>query len=188
MELLNPLGNIASWKRNGCSARRIIARILCQHYLVNCIMLSVYVNLFISSDLYPKMFSRATKGFVGVITFLLQFPVFLCTWHEGEKCLLSLNNFVNPYFNTHCWPGSSVGIVTDYGLDGPGIESRWGRDFPPVQTGPGAHPAPYTMATGSFPGVKCGRGVLLTTHPLLAPGSWKSRAIPLPPSRPQSGL
>jgi hypothetical protein len=23
----------------------------------------------------------------------------------------------------------SVGIATDYGLDGPGIESRWGRDF-----------------------------------------------------------
>jgi hypothetical protein len=23
-------------------------------------------------------------------------------------------------------PGSSVGIVTDYGLHGPGIESRWG--------------------------------------------------------------
>jgi hypothetical protein len=28
-----------------------------------------------------------------------------------------------------CGPGSSVGIVTGYGLDGPGIESRWGRDF-----------------------------------------------------------
>ena len=26
---------------------------------------------------------------------------------------------------------SSVGIATRYGLDGPGIESRWGRDFPP---------------------------------------------------------
>jgi hypothetical protein len=26
-------------------------------------------------------------------------------------------------------PGSSVGIATYYGLDGPGIESRWGRDF-----------------------------------------------------------
>jgi len=25
---------------------------------------------------------------------------------------------------------SSVGIATCYGLDGPGIESRWGRDFP----------------------------------------------------------
>jgi hypothetical protein len=26
-------------------------------------------------------------------------------------------------------PGGSVGIATGYGLDGPGIESRWGRDF-----------------------------------------------------------
>ena len=37
-------------------------------------------------------------------------------------------------------PGSSVGIATDYGLDGPG-SNPGGRDFPPVQTGPGAHPA-----------------------------------------------
>jgi len=66
-----------------------------------------------------------------------------------------------------------------------GIESRWGRDFPPVQTGPEAHPASCTMGTGSFPAVKCGRGVLLTTHPLLVPRSWKSRAIYLyPPSGP----
>ena len=61
-----------------------------------------------------------------------------------------------------------------------GIKSRWARDFPLVQTGPGAHPASCTMGTGSFPGVKCGRGVLLTTHPLLVLRSWKSRAIPLP--------
>jgi hypothetical protein len=27
-------------------------------------------------------------------------------------------------------PGSVIGIATGYGLDGPGIESRWGRDFP----------------------------------------------------------
>ena len=27
-------------------------------------------------------------------------------------------------------PGSIVGIATAYRLDGPGIESRWGRDFP----------------------------------------------------------
>ena len=25
---------------------------------------------------------------------------------------------------------NSVGTATRYGLDGPGIESRWGRDFP----------------------------------------------------------
>jgi hypothetical protein len=29
-----------------------------------------------------------------------------------------------------CGPGSSVGIATGYELDGPGIESRWGRAFP----------------------------------------------------------
>jgi hypothetical protein len=50
---------------------------------------------------------------------------------------------------------SSVGIATCYGLDGPGIESRWGARFSvPVQTGPGVHPVSYTMGTGSFPGVK----------------------------------
>jgi len=53
-----------------------------------------------------------------------------------------------------CGPGSSVGIVTDYGLDGPESNPGGGRDFPPVQTGPGVHPASCTMGTGSFPGVK----------------------------------
>jgi hypothetical protein len=31
-----------------------------------------------------------------------------------------------------CGPGSSVGIATDYGLDGPGIESRCGEIFRPA--------------------------------------------------------
>ena len=48
-----------------------------------------------------------------------------------------------------------AGIATCYGLDGPGIESRWGVRFSaPVQTGPGAHPTSYTIGIGSFPGVK----------------------------------
>jgi hypothetical protein len=47
----------------------------------------------------------------------------------------------------------------------------------PVQAGPGGHPASYTMGTGSFPGLKCGRGVTLT---LLVSRSWKSRTIPHP--------
>jgi len=77
-------------------------------------------------------------------------------------------------------PGSPVGIATGLLAGRSGIESRWGRDFPAVQTGPGAHPASCTMGTGSFPGVKCGRGVLLTTHQLLVLRLWKSTAIPLP--------
>ena len=60
---------------------------------------------------------------------------------------------------------SSVGIATRYGLDGPGIESRWEARFSaPFQTGPGAYPASSTTGTGSIPGLKRpGRGV---EHPL----------------------
>jgi hypothetical protein len=49
----------------------------------------------------------------------------------------------------------SVGITTDYGLDGPGIEHRWGARFSaPVQTDRGTYPACCTVGTGSFSGVK----------------------------------
>jgi len=52
-------------------------------------------------------------------------------------------------------PGSVAGIATGYGLDSPGIESRWEARFSaPVQTCPGAHPPSCTMGTGSFPGGK----------------------------------
>ena len=70
---------------------------------------------------------------------------------------------------------SSVGIATRCGMDGPGIESRWGTRFSvPVQTGPGAHPGSYTMGTGSFPGVKRpGRGA---DHPPPSKGQGHERA------------
>ena len=48
---------------------------------------------------------------------------------------------------------SSVGIATGYGLDGPGIESRWRARFSaPVRTGLLDHPD--SVASRSFPGVK----------------------------------
>jgi len=78
-------------------------------------------------------------------------------------------------------PSSVVVIATGYGLDGPGIESWRGREFPPLQTGPGTHPASCTMGTGSFPRVNSGRGVKLNPHHLLVPCSRKSGAIPLLP-------
>jgi hypothetical protein len=45
--------------------------------------------------------------------------------------LVSDNIYKNHYFKVviNIGLGSSVGIATDYGLDGPGIESRWERDF-----------------------------------------------------------
>ena len=77
-------------------------------------------------------------------------------------------------------PGSSVGIATDYGLDGLGLNPGGDEILCPPRPALGPTQPPVKMGTGSFLGVKCGWGVLLTTHPLLVPRSWKSRAIPLP--------
>jgi len=61
---------------------------------------------------------------------------------------------------------SSVVIATAFGLDGPRIDSWSGRDFPHLSIpAPGAHPASYTVRTGSFPGGK-------------AAGTWRSPPTP----------
>jgi hypothetical protein len=47
-----------------------------------------------------------------------------------------------------------------------------------IQTGSGARPDSRTMGTGDLPGGKSGRGVMLTSHPLLVPWLGKRGAIP----------
>ena len=44
--------------------------------------------------------------------------------------------------------GSSVSIVTDYWLDGPGIESRWGKIFLPSRPGLGLTQPPVQWVPG----------------------------------------
>jgi len=79
---------------------------------------------------------------------------------------------------------SSVGIAIRYKLDGPRIDSRWGVRFSvPVQTGPGANPASYTMGTGFFQGV-----VVLTTHPHLVPRLKKEKSYTSAPPLRLRGL
>ena len=111
-------------------------------------------------------------------------PLFLCIGN-----ITFVFQSVGTFSSTHIYSirvysivvsGCTPFLSTDSGLDGPGIESPVGRDFPPVHTGPETHPASCTMGTGSFLVVKYGRGVLLTTHPILVPWSWKSRTVPLP--------
>ena len=49
-------------------------------------------------------------------------------------------------------PGSSVDIVTGYGLDGQGIESQWeARFFAPVQTGSESTQPPVRGVVNKFP-------------------------------------
>ena len=103
----------------------------------------------------------------------------IAAFHNFVKTPKNLS-FIQPFaFNLVYCVGlnSSVGIATGYGLevrDGIPVGARFSAPF---QTGPGAYPASYTMDTGSFPGVKSGRGVTLTPKPLLVPWSRKSRAI-----------
>jgi len=66
--------------------------------------------------------------------------------------LLLLFYYYYYYYYYYCGLDSSVGIATELRAGRSGIESRWGRDFPPVQTDPGAHPASCKMGTGPFPG------------------------------------
>ena len=72
-------------------------------------------------------------------------------------------------YNGRGWD-RSVGIATRYWLDGPGIESRLGRDFPhPSRPAVGPTQPHVQWVPGLFQGVKSGRGVTLTPHPLLVP-------------------
>ena len=53
-------------------------------------------------------------------------------WGNVEQTEYELEGITDVYTHTHTHththsgPGSVVGIATCYGLDGPGIESRWG--------------------------------------------------------------
>ena len=60
------------------------------------------------------------------------------------------------------------------------INPGWDEIFRPSRPALGSTQPPVKWVPGLSPVVKCGRGVLLTTHPLLVPRSWKSRAILLP--------
>jgi len=85
-------------------------------------------------------------------------------------------------------PGSSVGIATHYGLDGPGSNACGDENLRTCSGRPWGPPSLLYNGYRVFPGVKRGRGVLLTTHSLLVPRSWKSRTIPLPTLKATPGL
>ena len=59
---------------------------------------------------------------------------------------------------------SAVGVVTSYGLDGPKIDSQWGRDFPHLSVRASGPTQPPVQWTPRLPA----EGKALTTHTHLA--------------------
>jgi len=99
------------------------------------------------------------------------------------KCNCSVHYYLFLPFllnlHTQCGgPGSSVGIATDYGLDGPGSNPGGDKIFRQYRPTLG----PTQPLVKWVPGLsrRCAWGVLLDTHPHLVPRSWNSIAIPLP--------
>ena len=111
------------------------------------------------------------------------------TWHLGRNEIVKVEGCSYTVTSQGTYyafrvPGSSVGIATDYGLDCPGSNPSGDEIFRPSRPAMGPTQAPVQWVPGLSLGVKCGRGVLLTTHPLLVPLSWRSRVYLYQPSGP----
>jgi hypothetical protein len=112
---------------------------------------------------------------------------FVKTYCYSDVCCLSfVERFLCPFKNfvTHLPPAiftplqplgtgrdSSVSIAPGYGMDGPGIESQWGRDFSHLSRSaprPTQPPVEWVLGLSRGP---TSRGMMLTTHTLLVPRS-----------------
>ena len=131
----------------------------------------------------PKIMARTILSCSNIFNIFAR-PVSLC--REGHVHIYdgphirpwSHNNItIIPYllplfYNCLQRSGSVVCIANGYVLNGPGIESRWGRDFPHLSR-PALEPTqpPVQWVPGLSRGVKSGRGLTLTPQTLIVPWS-----------------
>jgi hypothetical protein len=97
-------------------------------------------------------------------------------WHKVET-----SAYLDCLIAQYGGQGSSVRIAIGYGLEGPGIESRWGKIFRTRPDRPLGPKQPPVQWVSDLSRGWSGRGVVLTTHPLLARRSRMSRSITLLP-------
>ena len=151
-----------------------------QCYLISTLTVSYHLRLGLPSDQSPWHFPRQNLTCISISS------------HTCPQVLPILPrsppNIIWKGYKSLSGPGSSVGIATELRAGRSGDRFPVRRDFPPVHTGPGAHTASRTMGTGSFPGEKCDRDMLLTTHSFQCRGHGRVELYLYPPSGSQTGL
>jgi hypothetical protein len=154
----------------------------CAHTSTLLIMIK-YQQLNLLSDFYKKFYGSVHEELLRKRALYLNHRSDTHTY-LSRKCYTHLLHFLNDFEETrykisprnaaqHLWLSeqmfrvshtvlvgrdSSVGIETRYGMDGPGIESRWGRDFQhPSRPALGTTQPPIQWVPGLFPGGKAAR-------------------------------
>jgi len=123
-----------------CSGRWIQFTSTVQCLVIRVVSIILPYTLGLQGGIFPSAFITKT---------LCVFSYFLCLPHAQSTSFSSIH------------PTDS--LRAGRSGDRIPVEARFSA---PVQTGPGAHPASYTMGTGSFPGVKRPRrGVDHPPHP-----------------------
>jgi len=114
-------------------------------------------NILISGKVIKEMPGSVASGTRCIIRYEILFK--LSARHVAQE--LGSKNILNGRFKytanylNSCGPSSSVGIATDYGLDGPGIESRWvARFFRTCPDRPCGPPSRLYNGHRVFPGGK----------------------------------
>ena len=163
---------LRSWRQILSSTRLLISKIW-----KGCQTEKFLLNSSISSS--PPHF-HVPVSCSGLLTFYITSLVQILFLHS--VCKWFLLRYFATCFCSPSGPGSSVGIATLYGLDGPEIESRWGRDFPHLSRPTlGPTQSPVQCVPDLSRGLRAAGVWRLTPHPLLVPRSRKSRAIILLP-------
>jgi hypothetical protein len=103
---------------------------------------------------YSKSTFNSYNGLADVFVQLQAFQALRKNCPNPLTNLIAWKLFLGPHTLLFSGPGSSVGIATDCGLDGPGIEFRWGEIFRTCPDRPWGPPSLLYNGYRVFPGGK----------------------------------